>query len=91
MISELQLEGGANLARGIIVWRKRHSKHSPSSPPGKASGTRKQDSLGKCRWNCKATSVKNDTPLAVEDYVLYGLEDMLRYMDFFLRQWVAIE
>lgn len=62
----------------------------PPFPQAKPQAQGK-DSLGKCRWNCKATSVKNDTPLAVEDYILYGLEDMLRYMDFFLRQWVAIE
>lgn len=30
-ISELQLEGGANLARGISVWRKRHSELSRQS------------------------------------------------------------
>ena len=40
-ISELQLEGGANLARGIRVWRKRHSKLSRQS-----LRTRKHDIYG---------------------------------------------
>ena len=37
-IAELQLEGGANLARGISVWRKRHSKL-----PRQSLRTRKHD------------------------------------------------